>query len=143
MRTEVKWVIITLLLLIVIALGGTGIGIAYMKGVHEPGSVAEEQQELQAQKPVAGITHIIMKNDAFQPEAVIVQIGTAITWTNMDASFHNIVIPNAIVTQSAPNQSQPLGPGESFTYTFMERGTFVYYCTLSPNREMEGKVVVM
>ena len=66
-------------------------------------------------------------DSCFEPHTITVEPGTAVTWTNHDNVLHTI-------TESEP---VPLFdgwtfPGEEFTFTFDESGTYVYGCTLHP-----------
>ena len=80
-----------------------------------------------------------MENVAFVPLLILVEDGATVTWTNNDSVDHT-------VTAGTPEDlselfdSGPLAPGETFTFTFEEPGTYVYFCTIHPG--MVGSVVV-
>lgn len=73
-------------------------------------------------------------NRAFVPGELSVAVGTAVTWTNTDATSHTS-------TSDAPGFSSGIvGPGRTFSFTFRTPGTFPYHCEIHPS--MIGTVVV-
>jgi plastocyanin len=77
---------------------------------------------------------IAIADFAFAPEATEVEAGTRVTWKNDDAAEHTVT---AI---EGDFESNSLGQGESFSFTFDQPGTFAYRCAIHP--EMEGVVNV-
>ena len=75
-----------------------------------------------------------MQNFAFSPSSVTVSAGTKVTWANEDSSPHTIVSDNGTFA------SQPISKGESYSFTFPEKGTFAYYCSIHPS--MKAVVIV-
>lgn len=79
---------------------------------------------------------ISMRNLAFDPASTTIKVGTVVTWTNNDSAPHTVV--------SDPNgsmfRSQTLEPGNSYSFTFNQTGSFSYYCSIHPN--MRGTVTV-
>lgn len=75
----------------------------------------------------------------FRPDTVMIRSGTTVTWTNADGSAHT-------ATSGAPGDpdgvfdSQVMGPGEEYSFTFEGTGTYGYFCQLHPN--MVGNIVV-
>jgi plastocyanin len=68
-----------------------------------------------------------MVNIAFVPETLTIETGDTVTWSNQDSVPHT-------VTGFGDDVNVP--PGETFSHTFNEPGTFDYVCTIHP--EMSG-----
>ncbi|MPZ90660.1 MAG: plastocyanin [Actinobacteria bacterium] len=77
---------------------------------------------------------IAIADFAFAPEATEVEAGTRVTWNNDDAAEHTVTAIDGDF------ESNSLGQGESFSFTFDRPGTFAYRCAIHP--EMEGVVNV-
>ncbi len=90
------------------------------------GSTSMESQMASSTQEVS------ISNFAFDPETLTVEKGTMVLWTNKDTVPHNVV--------SDKFTSPTLNPGESFSYTFNEDGTFDYRCTFHP--QMKATVLV-
>ena len=71
----------------------------------------------------------------FNPGTVTIQVGDTVTWTNNDAMPHT-----ATSTDDPATFDGEMQPGESFSFTFEEEGTFDYFCEIHP--QMEATVVV-
>lgn len=69
---------------------------------------------------------------AFNPAEIKVNAGTAVTWINEDSAPHTVKF-DAI-------ESDKMGKGGKYEYTFMEPGDYPYICGIHPS--MKGKVVV-
>lgn len=72
----------------------------------------------------------------FEPEAIQVETGTTVTWTNNDNFTHDVVLlePEEI-------DIGVVEPGEQVTYTFERAGTYRYECSFHP-QQMQGVVHV-
>jgi plastocyanin len=77
--------------------------------------------------PVAG-NAVAIQNFAFAPAALVVKVGTTVTWTNRDTDAHTVTSQN----NSGPLGSAALSTGQSYTYTFTKPGTYAYLCTIHP-----------
>jgi amicyanin len=75
-----------------------------------------------------------ISNFTFNPGTVTIQVGDTVTWTNNDAMPHT-----ATSTDEATFDGE-MQPGESFSFTFEEEGTFDYFCEIHP--DMQASVVV-
>lgn len=75
---------------------------------------------------------VSISNFAFDPATLTVEKGTTVLWTNKDTVPHNVV--------GDEFTSPTLNPGDSFSYTFHEDGTFSYRCTFHP--QMKATVLV-
>ncbi|MCX6520160.1 MAG: cupredoxin domain-containing protein [Actinobacteria bacterium] len=70
----------------------------------------------------------------YSPREVTVTVGGTVTWDNTGAA------PHTVTEQDSAWTSELLQPGDRYTRTFEETGTFSYYCTLHPG--MVGTVIV-
>ncbi len=70
--------------------------------------------------------------DAFTPEAVIVDVGTTVTWRNQDTVAHNIETFTSAADFGGPfgADTSQFGPGATYAFTFRKVGTFHYTCTI-------------
>lgn len=73
----------------------------------------------------------------FSPEALSVDVGATITWTNggEDEDGHTVT------AEDGSFDSGVLATGASFSHTFAGAGTVAYFCATHP--EMEGTVTVL
>jgi len=96
--------------------------------------------------PVAGVSNVIMPNDAasvgFSPKNITVFVGVnnTIVWTNEDSATHTVtwssVPPGATVYNSTA-----LTTGDTFRITLNSTGVYDYYCSFHP-ATMRGSVTV-
>jgi plastocyanin len=86
--------------------------------------------------PVRAIkTEVAIDDFSFSPNTLTLSAGATVTWTNHDKVPH--------VVSSADNQfkkSTVLKTGESFSHTFVTKGTHSYLCSIHPR--MTGKIVI-
>ena len=75
------------------------------------------------------------KSYRFEPEAITIEAGQAVTWTNDDNFTHTVEI------EIEGEGDHKVEPGDSVSITFDEPGTYDYVCTLH-SRDMEGRVIV-
>ena len=78
--------------------------------------------------------NISIKNFAFSVSTLTVSSGTAVKWTNNDATAHTVTADDSSFN------SGELASGQSYTHTFDSTGTFAYHCTYHPM--MTASVVV-
>jgi plastocyanin len=71
---------------------------------------------------------------AFEPGTVSVPVGATVTWTNTGSR------PHTVTADDGSFDSGRLDPGEQFSQTFDQPGTFSYHCGFHP--EMQGSIVV-
>jgi plastocyanin len=71
---------------------------------------------------------------AFEPGTVSVPAGATVTWTNTGSR------PHTVTADDGSFDSGRLDPGEQFSQTFDQPGTFTYHCGFHP--EMQGTVDV-
>lgn len=77
---------------------------------------------------------VSIENFSFAPNASTVPAGTTVTWTNNDT------VPHTVTSTDNAFNSGNINPGETFSFTFADAGTFTYVCSYHPN--MTGSVVV-
>jgi plastocyanin len=83
----------------------------------------------------AGTASVAMKDLLFQPQVLTVPVGTTVTWTNDDFESHTVTSDAAKLSGTsysaspAPNvfASQPIDPGDSYSFTFRTPGTYPYH----------------
>lgn len=83
----------------------------------------------------ADATMVDIKDFAYNPAQVDIPVGATVTWTNSDSVPHT-----ATAQDRAALQSGTLQPGDTYSQTFAEAGTFDYFCEFHPN--MKGTIVV-
>lgn len=75
------------------------------------------------------------KSYRFDPTAIIVAVGTEVTWHNGDNFTHSVKFDQNF----APDLV--LEPGESGSVRFDQAGEYTYYCTFHA-QQMKGTVIV-
>jgi plastocyanin len=73
-------------------------------------------------------------NFAFTPSSLTVRVGTRVTFTNRDGATHTVTADGGLFN------SGNLASGQSFSFTFMGRGSFAYHCKIHPM--MTGTITV-
>ena len=71
------------------------------------------------------------KDNFFQPQRVVIQVGEKVKWTNVGENDHTV---------TGSGFSERLTPGEVFRHRFNAMGVFRYRCRIHDG--MKGKVVV-
>jgi len=97
-------------------------------------STSSATQEAKPPKEPAKTVAIDIDNFKFGIVSLAVAPGTTVTWTNRDD------VPHTVVSVTKVFKSPALDTGEHFSYTFMDAGTFDYYCSVHPR--MTGTIVV-
>lgn len=138
MRKSTEWILISVIVVSILGLFGTSLGIAVIASAS--GQAGNQPVTLPG-TPALGVTHVFIHNFAYQPTNIQVIWGTTVTWTNQDSAVHSVVLPHIITSESDIRESGPLSQGQSFSYTFLARGTFQYYCAEHP--AMIGIVTVV
>ena len=136
-----KSIIIIIVLLII------GLGIYYIisinKNLNLKGSVNNQELNTQDtalpktnQKTAPSDMTIAIKDLSFIPAALTIKPGTKVTWVNNDTIPHTVTSDTLNLFDSGT-----LSPGQSFSYTFMNSGSFGYHCNI--HKMMKGTVVVV
>lgn len=83
----------------------------------------------------AGLAKVIVNTGVqeFTPQRVTIQVGDRVTWVNRDHDTHSLVSAGSASRRSgvAPEAlliNTTLPPGASYTHTFVESGTYYYFC---------------
>jgi plastocyanin len=77
---------------------------------------------------------VSIDNFTFGPAELTIAPGTTVTWTNRDD------IPHTVVDVDKTFKSSVLDTDETYEHTFVDPGTYRYFCSLHP--KMTGRVVV-
>ena len=75
--------------------------------------------------PPSTTASVAIRNMGFDPSTLTVTKGTTVTWTNGDPVYHTVTSDAGGVPLSSPN----INPGEKWSYTFTDDGTYAYHCT--------------
>ena len=75
----------------------------------------------------------MVKSYRFEPDTITIDAGETVTWTNDDNFTHTVEVE--------VGDDHEVEPGDSFSVTFDEPGTFRYVCTLH-SKDMDGEVIV-
>src|SRR5579862_3117765 len=67
----------------------------------------------------------------YRPATLTVVVGTTVTWTDKDDSMHTVT--PASNSPGWSGGSPILGPGKSYSHTFIQTGTYRYQCMVHPN----------
>lgn len=136
-------VIATVIIVIVIAAAAFAIfgGKDKNDNSNQPSSSASQSSNStnnsnSSQQPSSTSTDkVSIANFAFSPTDITVKKGTKVTWTNNDSTTHTITSED----EHGPS-SDNVSPGQSYTFTFADEGTFNYHCSIHP--QMTGTVTV-
>jgi len=112
------------------------LGVAILAGCNYGGSSTTSMPATppaaSTQSPAVSGNTVVIQNFSFIPGTLTVTKGTTVTWTNHDATAHQI--------KSATFNSSLLSTGQSFSFTFDTAGSFDYSCAIHPS--MLGKIIV-
>jgi plastocyanin len=81
-----------------------------------------------------GQIEVTIEDFAFKPADITVAVGSTVTWHNKDAAAHTATARDKSFDSGIISQDG------TYSYTFTEKGTFEYYCTVHPY--MTGQVTV-
>ncbi len=84
---------------------------------------------------LSGNVAVNISGFAFDPIDLTIKVGTTVTWTNQDSAVHNV---KAIDNSWGSND---LKKGDTFSFTFVQAGTYNYRCGFHAN--MKGTVTVV
>jgi plastocyanin len=68
----------------------------------------------------------------YDPEVLTVEVGTTVVWDNVDTTFHSVTAGTPPADMTGVFDSEMMGAGDKFEYTFTEAGTFDYFCIFHP-----------
>jgi plastocyanin len=115
----------------VMATGLVGIALLGVVSRARSGGVAPSRAAAQQQAQGASVT---IDNFSFTPQEITVSPGTTATWVNQDD------LPHTVVSNDKKFKSKALDTDDKFSFTFTDRGTYEYYCSVHP--KMTAKVTV-
>lgn len=75
---------------------------------------------------------VSIQSFSFDPGTITVMAGSKVTWVNNDTVSHSV--------KSDTFNSPDMAPGDTFSFTFDNKGTYSYSCGVHPF--MKGTVVV-
>ncbi len=89
------------------------------------------------------VYHIAMGGLAlyYTPELATVPVGNPIQWDNQTATDHTVTHDGCLTKKTCAFDSGSVLPGKSFTLSFLQPGTYPYYCRLHPI--MRGTITVI
>ena len=80
------------------------------------------------------VSTVNISNFQFSPATLTIPVGTTVTWRNTTSGTTHTT------TSDSNIWSQQLGPGQSFSRTFITTGTFPYHCNIHTN--MRATIIV-
>jgi len=80
--------------------------------------------------------HVEIKNFAFAPQNITVEVGDTVVWTNNDTTAHDVTF-QAGFDSGGPGS---LAAGGDFSHTFDAAGSFPYRCTLHSSDFTAGMI---
>jgi plastocyanin len=93
------------------------------------------------QVQVPGASMVNIQNFAFNPASITVPRGTTVTWVNQDPANHQIINDaQGSIAQGAIFTSNSLQKGETYSFNFVNPGTYPYHCSIHPS--MKAAVIV-
>ncbi len=87
----------------------------------------------------AATMDVSIKNNAFNPSTLTVNVGDTVHWSNDDSTTHTVTSGTSPTPDGMFNST--LAPGATFDFTFTTAGTFNYFCMIHPF--MMGTITVM
>lgn len=87
--------------------------------------------------PVATSTVDLPPSYKFAPTAIVIRVGTTVTWMNDDHFTHSV----QFLDGGLPGTPMVMDPGGTATFLFDHPGVFRYQCHLHP-QNMQGIVTV-
>ena len=91
-------------------------------------------QEANVVKAAQEANAVMIDNFTFTPPELTVTVGTTVKWLNRDD------IPHTVVDKNKAFRSKALDTDDAYSFTFVNAGTFDYFCSLHPH--MVGKIIV-
>ncbi len=135
--TAFRTILIISLLLMVLFIIGSGISCQSRAPALAPSVPSQglPEEPTTGAPPVApSIVEVTIEGFAYKPATLNIPVGTTVIWYNKDS------VPHTVTARDKSFDSGSLPRDGSFSFTFKQKGTFEYYCTMHPY--MEGKVVI-
>jgi plastocyanin len=83
-------------------------------------------------------TTVSIGDNFFAPDEVTVAVGTTVAW-RIDAGENP---HDVIASDGSFRSSSPMNRGDTFSYTFVKAGEYMYVCSFHIVEHMMGKVIV-
>ncbi|MBI4511706.1 MAG: cupredoxin domain-containing protein [Deltaproteobacteria bacterium] len=91
----------------------------------------------------AEVVVVRVRDNRFDPATVTIRAGTTVRWENVGANDHTVTSGSGSGAANAGSAfDRPLGPGNSFEFTFTTRGSQPYFCRIHEAEGMNGTVNV-
>jgi len=84
--------------------------------------------------PTPAQANVEISGFAFAPSTLTVSVGTTVTWTNKDPATHTVTSNDNLFN------SGNLATNATFQFTFNQKGTFGYHCSIHPY--MTAEIIV-
>ena len=94
----------------------------------------DKREQVRPVASAAASTNVTIRDFAFSPKSVTIDVGDTVTWTNKDTVKHSAT------AEDGSFDTGLLGKGRSGSNTFDEAGTFQYIC--KPHPFMKGTITV-
>lgn len=78
---------------------------------------------------------ITIDNFTFNPPALVIPVGTTVTWVNGDDVPHT-----AVAEDHKTFRSKPMDTDDKYSFTFTSPGVYPYFCSIHPH--MTAKIIV-
>ena len=128
-----KNTIITIVIIVAVITGGMLVFLNNKNSNNNKSTNVPAQKTTDTNQPTTTkVGAISIENFSFSPGTVIIKQGETVTWTNKDSTTHTV--------KSDSFNSQDIAQGETYQFTFKEKGSFNYSCGIHPS--MTGKIVV-
>jgi len=101
------------------------------------GPDANDENDINVPDPPAVVE---MVGQSFSPSNLQVEAGTTVTWENDSDLVHTVTSGSDRVHDDRFN-SGDLAPGDTYSFTFEDTGTYDYFCI--PHPGMEGTITVV
>ena len=101
-------------------------GSAAREGAAGEGEARRQPKPKEA--PEGEVVEVKIRGLQYLPGPVTVSPGTTVRWVNEDQALHTVTSEGS----GGPLESEELGKGQAFEYTFREAGQYDYYCAVHP-----------
>lgn len=82
----------------------------------------------------------LKRDDAFNPNPILIKEGGTVTWTNTDSVTHTVTNGNGFDDPQMAKEFDSGLLGKTFKHLFKKEGEYPYFCQIHPS--MQGMVVV-
>ncbi|HJU65255.1 MAG TPA: plastocyanin/azurin family copper-binding protein [Gemmatimonadaceae bacterium] len=127
--------------LTVLVIAGAGMSLGLYGCISERGGVtgpvAGGECRVPVTSPAVGTVLVAVQNFTFLPGDLRVKRGTTVTWVNCEPAG---IDPHSTTSDVGRWDSGTVSPGNTFSVTFDESGTFTYHCV--PHPFMRATVIV-